>query len=44
MGGPGRGGGESGDLFLKIRVRNILLQKVKTFMDRLWAFFSVKSS
>jgi DnaJ-class molecular chaperone len=44
MGGPGRGGGEPGDLFLKVRVRNILLQKVKDFMDHLWGFLSVKSN
>ncbi len=43
MGSPGRGGGEPGDLFLKVRVRNIFFQRVKNFVDRLGAFFSVKS-
>ena len=43
MGSPGKGGGESGDLLLKVRVRNILLQRVKDFLDRLGAFFSLKS-
>jgi len=44
MGSPGMGGGEPGDLFLKVHVRNVFLQKVKNFMDRLWAFFSLKSN
>jgi len=43
LGSEGRGGGEPGDLFLRVRVRSAFFQKVKDFMDRLWAFLSVKS-
>lgn len=35
MGQPGKGGAESGDLYLKIRIRKSLLQRIK---DRLWTF------
>jgi DnaJ-class molecular chaperone len=35
MGDEGKGGGEPGDLFLKVRVRTSLLQKIKSFLKRL---------
>ena len=34
MGDPGKGGGEPGDLYIKVRVRNPLLQKLMDFFKR----------
>jgi DnaJ-class molecular chaperone len=38
MGEAGRAGGEAGDLYLNIRIRNLLIQKVKDFIATLWSF------
>jgi len=37
MGGAGRAGGEAGDLYLNVRIRNLLIQKVKDFITTLWS-------
>ena len=37
MGEGGKGGGESGDLYIEVRVRNPLLQKVREFAEELWS-------
>jgi DnaJ-class molecular chaperone len=34
MGAPGKGGGESGDLYLEIRIRATLSQKIKNFLKQ----------
>jgi len=34
MGGPGKGGGESGDLYLRVRVETPLLQRVRNVLKR----------
>ncbi len=35
MGGGGKGGGEAGDLYIKVRIRGALLQKIRDFVKRL---------
>jgi DnaJ-class molecular chaperone len=37
MGAPGKGGGESGDLYLEIRIRATLSQKIKNFFKQVRA-------
>ena len=37
MGESGKGGGESGDLYIEVRVRNPLFQKVKEFVEEVWS-------
>lgn len=38
MGGSGKGGGEPGDLYIKIRIRNPLIQKTRDVIQQLYAF------
>lgn len=38
MGENGKGGGEPGDLYIEVRMRNPLLQKMKDFVAALWSF------
>jgi len=37
MGEKGKGGGEAGDLYIEVRVRNPLLQKLREFVGALWS-------
>ncbi len=37
MGEKGKGGGEAGDLFIEVRVRNPLLQETREFAKKLWS-------
>ncbi len=37
MGEKGKGGGEPGDLYIEVRVRNPLLQKLREFVGALWS-------
>jgi DnaJ-class molecular chaperone len=32
MGAPGKGGGEAGDLFLKVKIKRPLFERVKNFL------------
>jgi DnaJ-class molecular chaperone len=34
MGQEGKGGGKAGDLYLKVRIRKLLLKSVKDFMAK----------
>jgi len=43
LGNEGRGGGEPGDLFLRIRVRSAFFQKIRDFVDQLLAYLSIKT-
>ena len=43
LGAKGTGGGESGDLFLRVRVRSPLFQKLRDFLDQLLAYLSIKT-
>ena len=38
MGGSGKGGAEPGDLYIKIRIRNPLIQKIRDVIQQLYAF------
>jgi len=37
IGEKGKGGGEPGDLYIEVRVRNPLLQKMREFVEALWS-------
>jgi len=37
MGENGKGGGESGDLYIEVRMRNPLLQKMRELVMALWS-------
>jgi DnaJ-class molecular chaperone len=37
MGEKGKGGGEPGDLYIEVRMRNPLLQKARGFVEALWS-------
>ena len=37
MGEKGKGGGDPGDLYIEVRVRNPLLQKVRELVKALWS-------
>ncbi|MFH1951638.1 MAG: DnaJ domain-containing protein [Pseudomonadota bacterium] len=37
MGESGKGGGAAGDLYIEVRVRNPILQKIRDFLVRLWS-------
>jgi len=43
LGAEGIGGGEPGDLFLRVRVRPVLFQKFRDFLDQLLAYLSIKT-
>ncbi len=38
MGEKGKGGGEPGDLYIEVRVRNPLLQKAREVVETLWSY------
>jgi DnaJ-class molecular chaperone len=37
IGGNGKGGGEPGDLYVKIQLRGALVRKIRDFLSRLWS-------
>jgi curved DNA-binding protein len=37
MGEAGRAGGEAGDLYVTIHIRNLLIQKVKDIIAAIWS-------
>jgi len=43
LGAEGTGGGEPGDLFLRVRVRSAFFQKLRNFLDQLLAYLSIKT-
>jgi len=43
LGAEGTGGGEPGDLFLRVRVRSEFFQKLRNFLEQLLASFSIRS-
>jgi DnaJ-class molecular chaperone len=43
LGGKGTGGGQPGDLLLRIRVRSRFFQKVKNILDQFLAYLSIKT-
>jgi len=43
LGSQGRGGGEPGDLFLRVRVRSAFFQKLRDVFDQLLAYLPIKT-
>lgn len=43
LGAPGTGGGEAGDLFLRVRVRSAPFQKLRDFLNQFLAYLSIKT-
>ena len=43
LGSEGKGGGEPGDLFLRVRVRSAFFQKLRDVFDQLLAYLPIKT-